>query len=1380
MSNLLASQIETPSTLNLQSTVESLPNVSIPQTAFNSSTLYFASSSGQVESIQGDAPINVENIDGNYTVSLSNSAVTAGTYSVAQVTVDEKGIIQNISSGTIPPLESWSSYAAASDVNMSNNKLINLAAPVANSDGANKQYVDNKAALYLPLSGGSVTGNILMNNNTVTNLDEPVNNSDAATKQYVDSQIVANKGVESVTAKDNSVVVAGTAENPTIGLPVQTVVAGQYNTVTVNDKGIVVAAENTPQNNLLPLNNTWTGTNAFNGSDFTVGTSAAPISDTFEIHAKDVNLRSHGALDVLNITSAAAVVVAAGAAVNMSGATSASLYSGLGTVAIGTGPSPLNHIIVNGADITDVDNLSASGDVGASRFIASTQVTAPQINLGNVDNFDSLVTGSNGIIGLNNNVTPSVSSALLDTNYNKPTLNFVGATKTLSLNAKNSLGAAVELSSTDFSTGFSEYVPLAGNLTTPMTGPLVVSESTNIESKNITTALITPLPSVGFVSVMGPTQVEGGNFLVSNNAGSEIGLAASASPPVGEVATISYSFATDDIVHINKPVDAPSVDALNTLTVDGINVKDLITFKDARTFYVSKQGLDSNSGSILEPFLTVQAAVNAALTSGQESVIDIGAGVFNENITIGSTSGLILQGVIQNDRCIEGTTIKGLITVNITGAHNLNNNQVIISGVCINGKISDVSTKDHTLIVQSCRIEADNAIDEKAIEVNITANDGRTYIQDCVITQEAGSSGTNPLISCNVGFLYLVRCDLTVRSLASVVSVSGSGAITNMSYCGINSTSSSSSPNALITIGSSIAKTHNIGFTTFVYASSTVKLDAPAIRFISASQTCVLGNNGFNLTGTSGNSISFDVGCNPILVVSNNRAITGTANSVQAGAIISVNTYVGENVVQSVSAGSGISVSGGTGATPSISNTGVLELTAGTNITITGTKSNYTINASGGSGGVSSLNTKTGALSILAGTGITVDNTVADEITINSTAVVESIVEGNGITVDSTDAANPIVSINATGTIETSVIDVNGTGENYSTFGVYPRVGGSYIPPTQPLELAPVQYVDDKPIGVASFNTLVDDVVLSAGTNISLDTVGNTITINNTAPAGVSSVSGTAPIVSSGGTTPAISLSASGVVANTYAYPSSLTTDTFGRITAITGGTNPSGTFLPLAGGTMSGSINMGAQQITNAGSVTTTGVIAGALSLPNASVGGVSQVGITALQTDTNGLASNNLYITQTSGALSLFKPLANPCFLYNAGASSALYTYLVPQFYGERHVFLSTNLTANSLFYNTNANYTVGGNSISLNPFYVELTNGGSSALTVRVRYPAVVGGGAYPPVSTLPTTTPPLGNWTDQNITGIAGAISTTPTLASGATKRLFYNGTSWFLI
>lgn len=55
----------------------------------------------------------------------------------------------------------------------------------------------------------------------------------------------------------------------------------------------------------------------------------------------------------------------------------------------------------------------------------------------------------------------------------------------------------------------------------------------------------------------------------------------------------------------------------------------------------------------------------------------------------------------------------------------------------------------------------------------------------------------------------------------------------------------------------------------------------------------------------------------------------------------------GTGTVTAVEAGAGISVMG-PGATPTVANTGVLELTAGTNVTITGSNADLTINASGG------------------------------------------------------------------------------------------------------------------------------------------------------------------------------------------------------------------------------------------------------------------------------------------------------------------------------------------------------------------------------------------------------------------------------------------------
>lgn len=66
--------------------------------------------------------------------------------------------------------------------------------------------------------------------------------------------------------------------------------------------------------------------------------------------------------------------------------------------------------------------------------------------------------------------------------------------------------------------------------------------------------------------------------------------------------------------------------------------------------------------------------------------------------------------------------------------------------------------------------------------------------------------------------------------------------------------------------------------------------------------------------------------------------------------------------------------------------------------------------------------------------------------------------------------------------------------------------------------------------GVTSFNTLTGAIVLAAGTNVTLGTVGNTVTINATAGSGgsVNSVTASAPVASSGGANPNITVSVHG------------------------------------------------------------------------------------------------------------------------------------------------------------------------------------------------------------------------------------------------------------
>ena len=78
------------------------------------------------------------------------------------------------------------------DLDMNGNRLLRVRAPAAETDAANKKYVDEAAAAAknacLPTSGGTMTGNIDMAGNGVTGLKAPKNDADAATKSYVDKK----------------------------------------------------------------------------------------------------------------------------------------------------------------------------------------------------------------------------------------------------------------------------------------------------------------------------------------------------------------------------------------------------------------------------------------------------------------------------------------------------------------------------------------------------------------------------------------------------------------------------------------------------------------------------------------------------------------------------------------------------------------------------------------------------------------------------------------------------------------------------------------------------------------------------------------------------------------------------------------------------------------------------------------------------------------------------------------------------------------------------------------------------------------------------------------------------------------------------------------
>ena len=78
---------------------------------------------------------------------------------------------------------------------MKGERIINLGNPLYSSDAINTSYLHSFMSAYLNTDGGTMEGQIDMNNNKIINLPEPTSAKDAATKDFVEKSHVSQSGL---------------------------------------------------------------------------------------------------------------------------------------------------------------------------------------------------------------------------------------------------------------------------------------------------------------------------------------------------------------------------------------------------------------------------------------------------------------------------------------------------------------------------------------------------------------------------------------------------------------------------------------------------------------------------------------------------------------------------------------------------------------------------------------------------------------------------------------------------------------------------------------------------------------------------------------------------------------------------------------------------------------------------------------------------------------------------------------------------------------------------------------------------------------------------------------------------------------------------------
>jgi hypothetical protein len=174
-------------------------------------------------------------------------------------------------------------------------------------------------------------------------------------------------------------------------------------------------------------------------------------------------------------------------------------------------------------------------------------------------------------------------------------------------------------------------------------------------------------------------------------------------------------------------------------------------------YYVAKNGSNSGAGTIAQPYLTIQHAINQVPAGTDDYTIYVASGIYDENLTINRIN-IHIVGMTDDALQNKAIVIRGTTSITATGTGSLFNNTIVLNNLTLSntstaGYVLSSTGSVYTLTIKNIVIEQDNA-GFGAVNIANATNDTRTYFDNCFVSANPANRNA---IDFSAGTIFEIR-----------------------------------------------------------------------------------------------------------------------------------------------------------------------------------------------------------------------------------------------------------------------------------------------------------------------------------------------------------------------------------------------------------------------------------------------------------------------------------------------------------------------------------------------------------------------------------------------------------------------------------------------